>query len=119
MAKDVEYVFNSKFVFFAMGDSSYPKFNWVGLAMARRLQDWVLLVSFFFKSFSIEFFHKLFSSFPHECYVIRLSITFSNYPMIVLSFSIITIICYEAFCSFIRDKAQINLLILKWLIGDN
>ena len=26
-------------MFFAMGDSSYPKFNWVGLSMARRLES--------------------------------------------------------------------------------
>ena len=39
MSKDLTINFTAKFMFFAMGDSSYPKFNWVGLSMARRLES--------------------------------------------------------------------------------
>ena len=38
MSNDLSFNFGSRFTFFAMGDSSYPKFNWVGLSMARRFE---------------------------------------------------------------------------------
>ena len=38
MSNDLTFNFGSRFTFFAMGDSSYPKFNWVGLSMARRFE---------------------------------------------------------------------------------
>ena len=40
MDKNLDFKFEkSKFCFFAMGDSSYARYNWVGLAMARRLEQ--------------------------------------------------------------------------------
>merc|ERR1719204_2979058 len=40
MDKSLDFKFEkSKFCFFAMGDSSYARYNWVGLAMARRLEQ--------------------------------------------------------------------------------
>ena len=40
MDKSLDFKFDkSKFCFFAMGDSSYARYNWVGLAMARRLEQ--------------------------------------------------------------------------------